>query len=474
MLLPLHRVRQKPCATQTAPHASAWPMAVGFAFCGVLLGYTLQISNGTLQPEAFRWAIVTALLSLGALTFCVTRPGSRHAELLVMLVMGTCLVAYFAIQLRTSPGVYLRVSPDLFVEHHAYVVLAAIMVAAALVDAPVLRGLFVPAFLAVFSLLGLWLIKTSPTPSIDVWHFHVEAYEALVRGQSPYSTTIPNIYGHTRWYGPGLADLRRVYVGYPYPPLTLLFGAMGHFLIGDYRVMQLAAQTTTAGLIAYSRPGRVATTAAALFLFTPRGLFVLEQGWTESFSAMTLAATVFCACRFPKMLPWAFGAMLASKQYFVIAVPLLPVLLGTWEWRRLGAFLLKASVIPLVTILPFVAWDPKGFFDSVVMFQIRQPFRADALSVMAFTAKDGQATISSIWSFLAIAPPLLLALWRAPKTPAAFAGALSTMLMLCFVFAKQAFANYYYLVFAGFCVAVGACLFRDPDVAGPGLPSVNP
>lgn len=39
----------------------------------------------------------------------------------------------------------------------------------------------------------------------------------------------------TQWYAPGLADERRVNVGYPYPPLTLLFGWLGHLVKGDYR-----------------------------------------------------------------------------------------------------------------------------------------------------------------------------------------------------------------------------------------------
>jgi hypothetical protein len=42
------------------------------------------------------------------------------------------------------------------------------------------------------------------------------------------------------------------------------------------------------------------------------------------------------------------------------------------------------------------------------------------------------------------------------------------------MFAKQAFANYYYLVFSGFCVAVGACWLRRPDAGAPARPPANP
>jgi hypothetical protein len=301
---------------------------------------------------------------------------------------------------------------------------------------------------------GLWLLVASPAPIIDVWVWHNTAYDALKAGQSPYAITIPNLYGSTQWYAPGLADERRVNVGYPYPPLTLLFGWLGHLVKGDYRYFNLVAQLGAGGLIAYTRPGRMATIAAALFLFTPRGLFVLEQGWTEALSALALAATVFCAVRFPKALVWVFGLMVGIKQYFIFAVVLLPVLLDTRSPKVLGLFLLKAAVVPVLLSVPFILWDPKAFISAVVTFQAVQPFRADALSVMSWLVAQGGPLLPLNISFVLAFAAAGLALWRSERSPAAFAAALSLTLLLFFFFAKQAFANYYYLILA--CLAAAA------------------
>src|SRR6185437_7177466 len=109
--------------------------------------------------------------------------------------------------------------------------------------------------------------------------------------------------------------------GFPYPPLSLLLVLPG-YLLGDFRYAHLAATTLAGALIALSRPGRIATAAAALFLFTPRGFFVLEAGWTEPMAVLMLAALVFAACRAPRASPMIVGLLLVTKQYLVLAAPL--------------------------------------------------------------------------------------------------------------------------------------------------------
>src|SRR6185295_8463076 len=112
---------------------------------------------------------------------------------------------------------------------------------------------------------------------------------------------------------PGVSVGGRLQFGYPYPPLTLLLTTVAH-LLGDFRYAQLAAMTLAGGLLAFARPGRNALAAAALLLFTPRGFFVLEAGWTEPFAVLFLAATVFALCRAPRWAAIPLGLLLASKQ----------------------------------------------------------------------------------------------------------------------------------------------------------------
>jgi hypothetical protein len=444
-------------------HDSHLPAAL-FATGAVTLGYALQLSNGTLHPVAF--PLTATVLALCLLGVGLGRLSPRLVDAPAALVMALGLGVFLTIHLTTPPGVYLRVSGEAYRDHHAFIAAGALLIGAAFADPPFLRWFHVPAMLGVFIALGLWLLKASPSPAIDVWVWHNEAYAALKAGLNPYALTMPNIYGRTDWFAPGLADATHVFVGYPYPPMTLLLGGLGHAVAGDYRYANLFAMALTGGFIAYARPGRLSTIAAAAFLFTPRGLFVLEQGWTESLSVMVLAATVFCACRAPRLLPYAFGVMLGTKQYFVFALPLVPLLLERADWRSLWRFLLPAGAVAALVTLPFFLWNPGAFLDSVVTFQAKQPFRPDSLSVLARTAKDGAATLPLSLSFVAILPVIALGLWRAPRTPHGFAATFSAAILAFFFFAKQAFTNYYFLVIGGLCCAVAAVMTTPPMTTG--------
>src|SRR5207248_8919226 len=134
----------------------------------------------------------------------------------------------------------------------------------------------------------------------------------------------------------------RLNFGYPYPPLSLLL-IVPAYQLGDLRYAQLAAMALAGAFIALARPGRTAFAAAALLLFTPRGFFVLEAGWTEPFAVLFLAVTVFAACRSPRQLPVPLGLFLASKQYLVLALLATPLLVFRRNRDRL-ATLSKAAV----------------------------------------------------------------------------------------------------------------------------------
>ncbi|MBL8911713.1 MAG: hypothetical protein JNM17_13560 [Archangium sp.] len=418
-----------------------------------LLGYLLQLSNGTLHPEAFNLTCVVLVLATFAAFLRDRTLVKLEAPALGLVFIG--LVVIFGIHFTTAPGVYLRVGGDAFIEHHKYAVAGALLAGAAFA-ARKWQPFIVVGVLIVYAFLGVWLLKASPAPMIDVWYWHKAGYEALAAGTNPYGIWMPNIYGHTQWFAPGLADAQHVFVGYPYPPVTMLLGWLGHLAKADYRYFNLVAQLGAGAFLAFTRPGRVAMLACIVFLFTPRGLFVLEQGWTEATSSLAITACVCVAVRWPKALPWVFGLMLGVKQYFVFALPLLPLLLGTYKPRELGKFLLKAAILPAIITLPFLLWSPGAFFNSVVAFQAKQPFRADALSVMAWLAQNGGPMLPLNLSFLLAGGAAGLSAWKSEKSASAFSAALALTLLFFFFFAKQAFTNYYYLILACLCAAAAA------------------
>ena len=424
-----------------------------------LLGHTLQLSNGTRHPQALS-GLTGALLLV---VLATALPHLPRVEPLARRALLPCASLAFLHQAwaltQQLPGSYLRLQSYAQLSPlYAGLAAAALLVGAGLGERSWLGRARVPALLAVHFALGVWLLHASPNPHIDVFVFQRDATQALLSGLNPYAMTFPDIYGgNSPFYGPGLSVGGRLQFGFPYPPLSLLLALPGQVLAGDPRYAQLVALTLTGGLLAYLQPGRLGAAVAALYLFTPRGLFVLEQGWTEPFVVLGLAAVVFCAARFPRALPYALGLFLASKQYLVLVLPLVLLLLSRpYRLREAWALLWRAAATGLAVSLPLVLWDVEAFWHSVAALQVHQPFRMDSLSYLAWWRSLGHPASGAGLAFALVLPGLGLALWRAPRSGTGFALGAALVLCLFFAFNKQAFANYYFFVLGALCVVAAA------------------
>ncbi|MDQ3265764.1 MAG: hypothetical protein M3Y59_19270 [Myxococcota bacterium] len=439
------------------------------AFAAFALGQAVQVANGNLHPQAIGWltAALVALLVATLSPTAVKLEGVLGWAVPVALVVA--LGFQFSQLMVTPPGMYVRYTPGWHLPYMRALAFAAVTAGALILPAGRSRHLLIAGLLLSHLALGSWLIHAAPTPVIDVFVFQRDSAQALLQGTNPYAITFPNIYGHGAFYGPGLVVNGRLAFGYPYPPLSLLFSTLSQALGGDVRYAQLVAMTATGGLLAYLRPGRFGALAAALYLFTPRSLFVLEQSWTEPFVVLFLAATVFCAVRCPRALPYALGAFLAVKQYAVLAVPVSLLLLGAQaRLRDLVSFWGRAAAVTAALVLPLALWDPPAFWHSVVALQFFQPFRADALTYLGwFAGPGGAAPSGAALAFVGALVAAALALWRAPRSPAGFALGTSLVFILFFALNKQAFCNYYFFVI-GACCTVIAALQLEPEAGTTG------
>ncbi|MGA2498187.1 MAG: hypothetical protein ABSH20_10620 [Tepidisphaeraceae bacterium] len=336
--------------------------------------------------------------------------------------------------------------------------------------------------------LGAWVIRHTPGPHIDVWHFQQESCKALLDGKNPYAIDMPNMYGQDSFvYGRELQHEDRVLFGYPYPPLSLYMALPGYRLGGDVRYSQLAALAIAAALIALARPGILATLAAMLLLFSSRVFMVVEMAWTEPFVIVLLAAVVFCACRFPRTVPYVLGLFLASKQYLIFAVPLAVLLLARpFSWKAYTAMLCKAAAVALAVSLPLILYSPakqfapgkpqheyqqsamSAFQHSAITLQLKQPLRRDALSYLAWyywhfdqdmspDARERSINHRFGWCcFAAAALAIAASLWRFPRNGPGFAAGVALTYLLFLSTSKQAFCNYYFFVLAALCIAIAA------------------
>jgi hypothetical protein len=434
-----------------AKDRDTWSAASLFAVAAVVLGHVLALAARERQESAIGWlGIAIGCLLLGLLVRRFDWMERRGESILAgALALG---LAFTVGQLLHTLSA-LRPTQLYAWSHWTRTALAgcALALGAGMARTPATSRLHIPVLLACHFVVGAFFLSTWQGYT-DVIVFHREALGALLDGENPYRITIPNIYGHTRFYDPALVLNGRVMSGYPYPPLSLLLAVPGH-LLGDFRYSSLAATTLSGALLAYARPSRLATMATGLFLLTPTLYFVVAIGWTEPGVVLTVALMVFCACRAPKCLPWAVGLFIAAKQYNVLVTPLVLLLVPTRRPRELAVLFAKAAALALAITAPFVLWDVEAFWRSVVELHVRQPFRDDATSFLVLFSSDADPPWSG-WGFVAGASATGVVWSRVARTPAGFATAVAVVMVLFFAFSKQAACNYYFFVIGLLCCAL--------------------
>lgn len=294
-----------------------------------------------------------------------------------------------------------------------------------------------------------WRVVVSSAPHIDCYTFQRDAVESLFHGVDPFGTTHADIYGAkgtAQFYGPGMVVDGRVQVGLQYPPLTLLCAVPG-YLLGDVRYGYILAILLSAILVFAVAPGVRGLWVAGFLLLNPLTFLVEYQCWTEPLVWMLLCASAYAAMKKPRWLALALGLFLASKQYNVLAVPLIGLLLRPFAWRSYWKLLGSSVAIAAATVVPFAIWNSHALWHDLVLFHLAQPFRLDALSFAV-----------PFPSALVIGPLILLgflawAAWRAAHHAAVFAAAYGIALLLFFSASKQAFFNYYFLIWQALLLA---------------------
>jgi hypothetical protein len=441
----------------TAP-ATESTRATLLALATVFLGQAIQANNGNGAPEAWPFLVGTLLATaLAALGKPWTRL-ERLGDVAPVLVLGVGLAIQFAQLATHPPGYYIRPIAG-FREFFAVLAAAAVVSGAALASRPVLGRYHGPLLVALFAVAAWWVLRASFPPSIDVFVFQQESSRALISGRNPYALTFPNIYGGTAFYGPGTADQRTVFIGFPYLPLSLLLALPGWLLAGDYRAAQVVACGIATAAMLAPRRGRLPLLAVATLLFTPRMFFVLEQGWTEPFGVALFALLLVAMVRRTRLQPLALGLLLAWKQYTIFLIPLAALLFPRpLDWRAYGRTVLQAVAVATLVTLPFFLWDPAAFWRSVVHFQFVQPFRTEALDFPAWWVSLGHAPFDVLpWMLGATVVALMAVLLRPAAGPAGFSAAVALVYGAFFAFSKQSFCNYWWFMLGVLACGLAAC-----------------
>jgi hypothetical protein len=430
------------------------------ALGAVLLGFTLQISDGFYRPAAYPSFCLGIACAAGGLLRAGSRVFGAGPTWSPVAVLASGLAVNFVMLGTSRPAYYLAERwPSKHPWYLTGIIAAAVLTALVGIDGRRHKRWF-PGLLGVFLGLGIWLIHASPDPYIDVMTVQRAAIDALWHGQSPYSIAFRNIYGGEVFYGANLVKDSLVHFGLPYPPLSLLMAMPGQLLLGDLRYAELVALIAGCGAIGYATRDRVAPLAAALVLFTPRAFFVLEQGWTEAFVICWLGITVATATARSSSRGLALGLLCAVKQHMIVALVFAPWLsTRTGNHSERNTVVLRALTVATALTVPFVLWDPAGFWRSVIWLQFQEPMRADSLSMLSLIVHAGWSIpriAQTAAPLLALALGLAVSARWAPRTPAGFALAIGVSFFLMFAFSKKAFCNYYFFVLAALATSVAA------------------
>lgn len=438
------------------PDPTPWPSQCALIVSAVTLAMAIHVNAGTLAPRAIALLSVS-IVALFAVPFLPARRPVRVGGVsLPHLLLGLGVLAQFLAILRPVMQMTTRSTFDELIPLLVSIGFALIATSLLFLKNRLCAALAFPCVIAAYLVCGMWAFYQVPLPVIDVFVFQNDGVAKLLDGANPYAMRFPDIYTPTKsalYYGPGVSVAGWLQYGYPYAPLTLLAGVPG-YLAGDVRYSNLAAMAVAALLIGYARPGRISKLAAVLLLFTPPMLLLFANAWTEPFVIVMLAATWFCHCRRPRYMPWMLGLFLASKQYAILAMPLCLLLLDRpWRIAPLVRMIWRVAAAGLFVSLPLILWDTRAFAHSALLWQFRQPFRADSLSYLAWLRPANPLQ----WTWVAFAAmfatmAFVLAIGRRKRLP--FPVGVAMLFMMFFAFNKQAFANYYYFVISALCIAL--------------------
>jgi hypothetical protein len=440
-----------------------------------LIALALFQTEGHYRPDALAEIVAAFTLALAAAFVPITK-SLATVDRLVRKTAPLWLVALVELQLYALslkvPGIYVRRDADLFLFQMG-LVCAGVVCASYLWPKMPLARLRLPLLVAIFVVLGMWMINAAPRPFIDVWYYEQKAAAFLLHGNNPYTGEYPNIYGRTPFIDDSILKNGNVQY-HMYTPLSVLATLPG-YIAGDARYALVAATAGAALLLgrALRRLGRpagdISELAAACFLFHARGFFLVEEAWTEPFMVLSVALCIYVLSlsnegirRWP-----AFAVFLSAKQYSIFWLPAL-ISGKRLGWRELGYAVAASAVLAL----PFFLWGPEALFQGVIAFQFKQPFRWDALSVLVWLGSgSGQAPSSAI-GFAAAALVMAVTVLRG-RSATAMASLGETTLtgaatyLAFFAFNKQAFFNYYWFVGALLALGMGLSLAEDPTRVDP-------
>lgn len=405
----------------------------------VLLALGVAVEHGHYSP----WALGLTVAGAGCLAWAARLSLAKKPEtgFVPDALLAGGLIFLLLYGLLDRPGLYVQTP----VYDRVYIAVQlglALAVAAAYLRPHGSDRMRHIAFLAGVLLGGglrVGMVLASPSPAIDVFTQFQESSAHLLQGLNPFLTPISEP-------PPGAPTFGYHVTGYAYPPANLYAQALFYRLGGDIRYAHIAFELlAVASLGAIVPRSRRATgqLLALLFLFHPRGFFVIEQAWNEPLLVGCAGVFLWLAATRPDS-PWGpvvLGLFLSLKQYLVFFAVLFFARPKGWRWLPL------AAAVVLLTWLPFLLWDAPSALDNGLLFQFRTPFRPDGLTISAVLFRwFGWAPTKWLAITVGVAVAAITHRLFGAKATGGYLYASVFTTLAVFLCGSQAFCNYYYFL----------------------------
>lgn len=412
------------------------------------LAFILTQTSGHYDAQSVvALTVASGLLVLGQRFRQINLLIARQLNLLLVI-----MILWFGWAMWSGPGVVYIASAQrlgwLKIGLGIQLIGLTLTLALSLINQPQIDRLCRVAFIVAVSLVlanQALTIIVSPKPFIDVFTLTTQASDYLWAGLNPYTQSYPDLYQGLSGYPPGTN----------YWPVYYYWSALFR-LWGDIRVGAVVAQlVTTLLLLDLLKRFEVPPITRRLYvlgwLTFPVTLFVIEQAWIEPVIVMFIVLFVWAVLKEKWWLAGGvLGLMAGLKQHLPVFV--LFTLIFVWRTQR-PAFrqtFLWALITFVLVLTPFVVADPQAFFQQTVATYLQRGLRPDSLSIPAYWVNEFGWRLNNlalaVLSLLALGLGFLL-LWRA-RSPGWGTWAHSLVIAYggLFLFGKQAYCNYYYLL----------------------------
>ena len=301
--------------------------------------------------------------------------------------------------------------------------------------------------IGIVAFASIQIAYSEPIP-IDVYLLHEAAADALANGDNPYTTGSVEVFESHPFEDPEW--IRE----YTYPPLTMVSYAGSSILFGDSRMIGALAIIAAFGLSLWTvgrrwpvvpDGGHIEASVVALLCVSPMIYLIVFPGWTEAIALPFIVMAAAWWDERPVAAAVMLGLAFATKQYFLIAVPLLFFLPDGFRWRRIA----WVGGTAFATFIPFLIWDAKGLIDGVVVHHLTRNPRPDAATL----AGMGVHVPTAVGVGAAVLVGVLIA--RQVRSPGQALLAIASTIGVFTILSVRGFRNSWWFVLAVASVALG-------------------